>query len=71
MSEEQKSELKKQVMRSAEKMAESAFEEVLKIAEVYAASTESVIDDSVVSGVKMLKEAFLDDLLDKIDGEEG
>lgn len=71
MSEEQKSELKKQVLKSAEKMAEAAFDEVVKIAEVYAASTESAIDDSVVSGVKMLKEAFLDDLLDKIDGEEG
>lgn len=65
------SELKKQTLKSAEKLAELAFEEVLNIAQAYAASTESTIDNSVVDAVRLLKSAFLDDLLDKIDGEEG
>ena len=64
------SEMKKQALRSAERLAEVAFTEVLVLAKVYAQSTESTIDDSIVSAVELLKSAFLDDLLDKIDGEE-
>lgn len=65
------SEVKQQLLRSSERLAEVAFEEVLLIAEAYADSTDSSIDNSVVAAVKLLKEAFLNDLLDKIDGEEG
>ena len=71
MSEVQESALKKQIMKSAEKMAEAAFDEIIAIAEAYAKDSASPIDDSVVSAVKLVKESFLDDLIDKIDGEEG
>lgn len=71
MSEVQESALKKQIMKSAEKMAEAAFDEIIKIAEAYASDSASPIDDSVVAAVKLVKESFLDDLIDKIDGEEG
>lgn len=63
--------LKKQSLKSAERLAEVAFEEVLNIAEAYAESTESEIDNSIVDAVRLLKSAFLDDLVNKIDGEEG
>lgn len=63
--------VKKQLMKSAEKVTEAALDEVLEVAKVYAADTESAVDDTVVSAVEMLKKSFLDDLIDKIDGEEG
>ena len=63
--------VKKQLKVSSEKVTEVALTEVIALAEVYAASTESTVDDNVVAGVKMLKQAFLDDLVNKIDGEEG
>ncbi len=64
-------EVKKALLGSAERMTEAALEEAIKVAEVLAADSESSVDDGVVSAVKMLKSAFLDALVDKIDGEEG
>ena len=64
-------ELKKQLLKSAEVLTESALDQLVEIARVYAASTESTVDDTVVAAVQMLKKSFIEDLLDKIDGEEG
>lgn len=59
--------VKKQLMKSAEKMTQTALDEVIAIAEVYAKSTtHNEIDDKIVDAVKLLKKAFLDDLVDKI-----
>lgn len=63
--------LKKQLKVSSEKMVEAALDEAVALAKVYAADSESVIDDQVVSAIELLKKSFLDDLVDKIDGEEG
>ena len=63
--------LKAQLLDSAENLTKASLDEVIKIAEVFAASTESTVDDSIVAAVKMLKVAFLDSLVDKIDGKEG
>lgn len=65
------SDVKKQAIKSAEKLVELAFDEVVAIAEVYVASSESTLDNSLLEGLKLLKSSFLDDLVDKIDGEEG
>jgi len=63
--------LKVQLKKSAEVLTETALSEVVKLAEVYAADSESTVDDSIVDGVKMLKKAFLDDLVDKISDQDG
>lgn len=63
--------VKKQLLKSAEKLTESALEELLAIAKVYAADTASPVDDTVVAAVEMLKNSFIDDLVDGIDGDEG
>ena len=63
--------VKEQLLKSAEKMTETALDEVIAIAEVYAANTASPIDDGVVNGIKMLKKAFLDDLVNKICDTDG
>ena len=59
------------MLKSAEKLTEASLDEIVALAEVFAADTASTVDDGVVSGVKMLRAAFLDGLVDKIDGEEG
>jgi len=64
-------ELKKQLLKSAEVLTESALDQLVEIARVYAASTESTVDYTVVAAVQMLKKSFIEDLVDKIDGEEG
>mgnify|MGYP000158359984 CR=1 FL=1 len=61
--------VKKQLLKSAEKLTEVSLNELVAVAEVYAADTASPVDDGVVSAVKMLKSAFLDDLVNKIDGD--
>ena len=58
--------VKEALLEGGEELAKLGIEQALKIAEAYAASSESTIDDSVVAGVKMLHEAFLKDLVDKI-----
>lgn len=63
--------LKQQLLDSAENLTKVSLDEVIKIAEVFAANTASPVDDGIVSAVKMLKVAFLDGLIDKIDGKEG
>ena len=63
--------LKKQLMKSAEVLSEAALDQLVEVAKVYAAESASPVDDTVVAAVEMLKKSFLDDLLDKIDGEEG
>jgi len=63
--------LKAQLLDSAENLTKAALEEVIKIAEVLSVNTASPVDDGIVSAVKMLKVAFLDSLIDKIDGKEG
>jgi len=63
--------LKKQLMKSAEVLSEAALDQLVEVAKVYAADTASPVDDTIVAAVEMLKKSFLDDLLDKIDGEEG
>ena len=64
-------EVKKVLLGSAEKMTEVALDEAVKVAQVLAAKSDSTVDDGVVSAVVMLKSAFLDELVDKIDGEDG
>ena len=64
--------VKEQLLASAEKMTEVSLDEAIKVAKVYAASTEHTqIDDSVVQGLEMLKKAFLDDLVNKISSTDG
>lgn len=64
--------VKEQMLSSAEKMTETALTEMVKMAEVYAKSTEhTTVDDSVVAGIKTLKAAFLDGLVDKISDTDG
>lgn len=63
--------VKAQLLKSAEVMTETALDEALKVAEVLAEESSSPVDDGVVDAVKMLKSAFLDSLVDKIDGQEG
>lgn len=63
-------EVKKQLLRSAEKMTETALNEVVSIAEVFSADSASTVDDNIVNAVKMLKAAFLDSLVDKIDEDK-
>lgn len=63
--------VKKQLLRSLEKLAETLLSETIEIAEVLAADKNSLVGSGVVSAVRMLKTAFLDELLNKIDGEEG
>ena len=64
-------ELKKQLMKSAEKMVETSFTEIIEIAKFYAGSTESEIDDKIVDGIELVKKAFLDSLIDKISDTDG
>ncbi len=58
--------VKDALLEAAEETTKVALEQALKIAEAYAASSESTVDDTVVAGIKMLHEAFLKDLADKI-----
>jgi hypothetical protein len=58
--------VKEALQEGGEEITKVALEQSLKIAEAYAASTESSIDDGVVSAIKMLHDAFLKDLADKI-----
>ena len=62
--------VKKQLLKSAEKMTETALNEVVAIAEVFSADSESTVDDNIVNAVKMLKAAFLDSLVNKIDEDK-
>ena len=64
-------ELRQKLLSSAEKMTELALSEAVEVAELLAKKSESTVDDSVVAAVKMLKSAFLDELVNKIDGQEG
>lgn len=53
-------------LEAGEEVLKVALEQSLKVAEALAADSESEIDDSVVAGIKMLKSAFLDGLVEKI-----
>lgn len=63
--------VKKQLLKSAEKLTELALSEGVALAEVLAADKNSAVGAGIVSAVKMLKSAFVDELVNKIDGEEG
>lgn len=58
--------VKTALLEAGEETTKVALEQCLKVAEAYAASSESAVDDSVVAGVKMLYEGFVKDLADKI-----
>jgi hypothetical protein len=62
--------VKSQLLKSAEKLTESALNEVVSIAEVFAADSANPIDDTVVNAVKLLKQTFLDSLVNKIDEDD-
>ena len=61
--------VKKQVLKSAEKLTRSSLDELVALAKVYAHETDSPIDDGVVQAVEMLRKVYLDGLVDKISDE--
>ena len=54
------------LLEAGEETLKTSLEQAMKVAEAYAASSESTVDDTVVAGVKMLYDAFLKDLADKV-----
>ena len=62
--------VKTSLLEAGEEVTKVALEQTLKVAEAYAASTTSPVDDAVVSGVKMLYDAFVKDLAEKINPED-
>lgn len=58
--------VKEALLEGGEELTKLGLEMSLKVAKAYAESTESTVDDSVVAGVQMLYDAFLKDLVDKI-----
>ncbi len=58
--------VKSALLEAGEEVTKTALDQALKVARAYAASTESTIDDGVVTAVEMLNNAFLKDLADKI-----
>lgn len=59
-------EMKTSLQEAGEETLKVALEQTLKVAEAYAASTESTVDDTVVAGVRMVYDAFLKDLVEKV-----
>ncbi len=58
--------VKEALLEGGEELTKVGLDQCLKIAKAYAASTESTVDDSVVAGVQMVYDAFLKDLVEKI-----
>lgn len=61
-----KPETKTALLEAAEETTKVALEQAINVAKAFAADSESEVDDTVVSGVEMLYNAFLKELTDKI-----
>jgi len=57
------------LLKKAEGHLVMALDEAIEIAEIYVADTVSLVDDTVLQGMKMLK-GLVVDAIDKIDGED-
>ena len=66
---ELKDKIKMEAMKIAEAHAMQAVDDVYALAQVYVDSTESVLDNTLLEGLKMLK-GNLKDMVDKIHVEE-
>lgn len=53
-------------LEAGEEVLKVALDQAVKVAEAFAADSESDVDNSIVAGVKMLKTAFVDSLVEKI-----
>lgn len=62
--------LKPALLNIAENHAMQAIEDVYSLAQVYVDSTTNPLDNTLLEGLKLLKD-LLKDAVDKIDGEEG
>lgn len=58
--------LKAAVLEAGEELAKLGLKQAVAIAKVYAANSESSVDDTIVAAVEMLEKSFLADLLEKI-----
>lgn len=58
--------VKAALLEAGEEAAKLGLKQAVAIAKVYAASTESAVDDTIVAAVEMLEKSFLADLLEKI-----
>lgn len=61
--------VKESLLEAGEEVTKVALDQALKVAEAYAASSESTVDDTIVAAVKLLHDTFLKDLADKINPE--
>jgi hypothetical protein len=59
-------ETKAALLEAAEETTKVALKEAIKVAKAFAADSESTVDDTVVAGVEMVYNSFVESLVEKI-----